>query len=110
MTRYLAIAALMTACGTAEAVEDDKKLHFGMSAVVGFAAVNQWPDNRLLAFGVAMIPGLLKETMDAQSGGTGFSGKDMAANALGAAVGVLTGGLLIHYTRGVTTVAYATTF
>lgn len=88
----------------------DKKLHFAFSAVVGFAAVNQWPDNKPKAFLVAMAPGLLKEIMDAQRGGTGFSGKDLTADALGAAFGVYTGGWLISRNQGTTKVAYATAF
>ena len=88
----------------------DKKMHFGVSAVLGFAAVNQWPDDKPKAFMVAMIPGLLKEVSDAQKGGTGFSGKDLVANALGAAVGVYAGGWMISRRDGATVVAYQTLF
>ena len=88
----------------------DKKLHFGVSAVLGFAAVNQWPNDKPKAFMVAMIPGLLKEITDAQKGGSGFSGKDLAADALGAAVGVYAGGWLISRRDGATVVAYQTSF
>jgi uncharacterized protein YfiM (DUF2279 family) len=85
-------------------------MHFGVSAVVGFAAVNQWPDNKPKAFAVAMIPGVLKEISDAQKGGSGFSGKDLVADALGAAFGVYAGGWLITRAQGTTKVAYATGF
>ena len=85
----------------------DKVLHFGVSAVFGFAARNQWPDRPILAFGVAMIPGVLKEVSDRST--TGFSGKDLVANALGAAAGVYVGGLLIQRQRGTTTVGYSIT-
>lgn len=63
----------------------DKTVHFAVSAVLGVAAINQWPDRPMLAWGVAMVPGILKEVSDRST--TGFSGKDLAANALGAAVG-----------------------
>jgi uncharacterized protein YfiM (DUF2279 family) len=86
----------------------DKKMHFGVSFVLGFAAGNQWPENKPLAFGVAMIPGVLKEISDRNT--TGFSGKDLATDALGAALGVYASGWLIKRNNGVTTVAYATNF
>jgi uncharacterized protein YfiM (DUF2279 family) len=86
----------------------DKALHFGVSAVVGFAAVNQWPDNKPKAFLVAMIPGVLKEVSDRKT--TGFSGKDLVADALGVALGVYAGGWLISRNQGTTKVAYAATF
>ncbi|MCE3000041.1 MAG: hypothetical protein ACK59Y_02455 [Betaproteobacteria bacterium] len=44
---------------------------------------------------MAMIPGLLKEISDSQKSNNHFSGKDMAANALGAALGVQFGNWII---------------
>lgn len=84
---------------------DDKKMHFGVSFVLGFAAGAQWPENKPLAFGVAMIPGLIKEATDTKA-----SGKDLVANAVGAALGVYTGGWLITRNQGTTKVAYAAWF
>lgn len=83
---------------------EDKKIHFAVSAVAGLAAVNQWPESKWKAFGVAMIPGFLKEVSDIK--GSGFSGKDLAADALGAAFGVLGGGWMITNTK----VTYETKF
>jgi len=108
MRALLLVLALLSA--PAWAVEDDKKLHFAASFVFGFAAGAQWPDNKPLAFGVAMIPGVAKEMIDAQSGGTGFSGKDLVADAIGAALGVYAGGWMVRRSGGTTTIAYATTF
>ena len=85
----------------------DKSVHFAVSAVLGVAAINQWPDRPMLAWGVAMVPGVLKEVSDRST--TGFSGKDLAANALGAAVGVGLGGWIIQRQRGATVVAYSVT-
>ena len=82
----------------------DKALHFGVSATLGFAAINQWPREPGKAFAWAMVTGLLKEISDAQRGGSGFSGKDLAADALGAAFGVATGGWLIARQGGQTVV------
>jgi hypothetical protein len=57
-----------------------------------------------------MIPGIFKETLDRKT--TGFSGKDLAADAVGAAVGVLTGGFIVSYSRRTneTRVSYSTQF
>lgn len=84
----------------------DKKMHFGISATLGFAAINQWPNEPLKAFGWALLPGLLKELSDAQKGGSGFSGKDLAADALGAAVGVGLGSWLIVRQGGQTVLLF----
>jgi putative lipoprotein len=86
----------------------DKAMHLGVSFVLGFAAGNQWPDNKPLAFGVAMIPGVLKEVSD--RGTTGFSGKDLVADAVGAALGVYTAHWLITRSQGKTVVAYRADF
>ncbi len=83
----------------------DKTVHFAVSAVLGVAAINQWPDRPMFAWGVAMIPGVLKEASD--RGTTGFSGKDLAANAIGAAAGVYLGGWIIQRQRGATVIAYS---
>ena len=88
----------------------DKKMHLGVSFVLGMATGAQWPDNKPLAFGVAMIPGLLKEASDAGKGGTGFSAKDLVANAVGVALGITTVHFLVKRDNGTTTVAYTTSF
>ena len=89
---------------------EDKAMHLGVSYVMGFAAINQWPNEPAKAFGVAMIPGVLKEVLDAQKGGTGFSGKDLVADAIGAALGVATGHWLISKQGDKVVVSYRTTF
>jgi uncharacterized protein YfiM (DUF2279 family) len=71
----------------------DKAVHFGVSFVLGFAAGNQWPENKPLAISVAMIPGVLKEISDRST--TGFSGKDIAVDLLGATMGVYSSHWLI---------------
>lgn len=68
----------------------DKTRHFVVSAVLGTLSAMHY-ENKWRAFGVALIPGLLKELHDSGQPGNHFSGKDMAANALGAAVGVQIG-------------------
>ncbi len=65
----------------------DKALHFGISAGFGTLSAMHF-ENKWTAFGVAMLPGLLKEIHDSGQTGNRFSGKDLAADALGAAVGV----------------------
>lgn len=75
----------------------DKKMHFGVSGAFGIAAISQYPNEPWRAWGLAMIPGLLKELSDASKGGTGFSYKDMVANALGAGFGITMGRWLVKH-------------
>jgi len=93
----LASALLFTA-GPAHAQDswtgDDKKLHFISSMAIGVAAGAAWPDSKLKAWGIAMVPGLIKEGIDSQEPGNKFSGKDVVVNGLGAAVGVHLPGLM----------------
>lgn len=109
--KHLLLAALLLPC-LASAQDTwtgaDKKLHVSVSFVIGLAAGFQFPGNKPLAFGVALIPGVLKEISDRST--TGFSGKDIAANALGAALGVYASGWLLQHRDRTTTIAYATTF
>lgn len=82
----LASLAGMTHAQAADDWNDaDKVKHFTVSAVLGTAAAMHF-ENKWTAFGVAMIPGVLKELADSR-----FSGKDLAADALGAALGVQLG-------------------
>lgn len=69
---------------------EDKQLHFAVSAGLGVAAYAHTHD-RARAFGLAMVPGILKEIADSQSDGNRFSSKDLAWDALGAAVGLQAG-------------------
>jgi hypothetical protein len=106
--RLLTLAALAAFFTPAHSIESDKKMHLGVSFALGFALANQWPNEPLRAWGVAMVPGLLKEVSD--RGSTGFDGKDLAANAIGAALGVATGRWLVMRSNGTTVVAYRTEF
>ncbi len=106
------MAASTLACATQERPQpkddwkgDDKALHFGVSFALGVATGHQWPKEPLKAFGVALIPGVLKEATDKKA-----SGKDMAANALGAALGVATGRWMVMRNNGTTLVAYRQEF
>jgi uncharacterized protein YfiM (DUF2279 family) len=88
----------------------DKKQHFAVSFVLGIATANQWPDNKPLSIGVAMIPGIAKEISDSQKGGSGFSGKDIAWDFLGALTGVYGTHWVLRRSGGTNKVAYATEF
>lgn len=88
----------------------DKKLHFGVSFVFGFAAGSQWPDNKPLAIGVAMIPGVIKEASDAQKGGSGWSNKDLVWDAIGAMSGVYSAHWLVQYRDKKPMLSYRTEF
>jgi uncharacterized protein YfiM (DUF2279 family) len=64
----------------------DKVKHLGVSAAIG-AGVKSLGFSGAGAFGLALVPGVLKELHDSKRG-TGWSNRDMAANAIGAAVGI----------------------
>jgi len=78
----------------------DKLSHMAVSAALGTAS-GAYFENKWTAFGVAMIPGVVKEIIDSRDRGNRFSGKDLAANAIGAAVGVQFGHWIIT-SRGLT--------
>jgi len=96
MKTIIAIALALSSIGSVAQDKwngKDKAEHFAVSFAVGFATGNQWPENKPLAIGVAMIPGLLKEVSDRST--TGFSGKDLVADLLGASLGVYSAHWLI---------------
>lgn len=66
---------------------DDKALHAGGSAALGVLAATM-TDSEAGAFAIAMVPGVLKEISDRRTCGNFFSVKDLAADALGAYLGV----------------------
>ena len=87
-SRLLALCLLASTPAVAEEWSGaDKAQHFALSAAFGTLSAMHF-ENKWTAFGVAMIPGLLKEIHDGSQAGNRFSGKDLAADALGAAVGV----------------------
>jgi uncharacterized protein YfiM (DUF2279 family) len=114
MRHYILALALLTppafATDQDSWVSHDKAQHFAVSAVFGYAAGAQWPESKPKAFAIAMIPGVAKELLDMRKGGTGFSSKDLAADALGAAIGVYAAGWMLSYNQRTTTVAYTTQF
>lgn len=82
--------------------------HFLVSGVAGVVcATHIYPKQSLKAFGCAMLPGLLKETLDSTQKGNHFSKKDLIADAVGAAIGVYTGGLLLSYSERTRTTTVA---
>ena len=88
----LFITALLTVSifpAQAQHLEKDKVQHIVVSAGLGVVVAAAKPDwTSGDQFLVAMIPGVMKETYDARKGGTGFSGKDLLADAAGAFAGV----------------------
>lgn len=87
-------AGLMISCSNSHAVETDKAAHAAGSAAISLAAAPLLADSEhpiLYPFAVSFSVGVLKEIYDSRPGGTGFSNEDLAADALGAAVGAVTG-------------------
>src|SRR5574341_251279 len=83
----------------------DKKMHAGVSFMVGIGTRQVWRDEPLKAWGVALIRGIIKEATDPKP-----SAKDMVANALGAALGVYTGGLFVVTNGDQVVVGYSKEF
>jgi hypothetical protein len=106
--RLLTLAALAAFFTSAHSIEKDKQMHAGVSFFLGMAAAHQLPDRPVLAWGIAMVPGLIKEVSDRK--GTGFDGKDLLANGIGAALGVATTHWILSRSNGTTVVAYRTEF
>jgi len=69
----------------------DKTQHMAVSAAFGGIARAVTP-NKLTAFGLAMAPGIAKELYDGRHEGKHTASvKDLAADAVGAAIGVYVG-------------------
>lgn len=96
----LILAAFVLAfCGTARAdswTTPDKPKHVAVSAAMASAGVAVGLTERQ-AFAASLAVGFAKEVHDAtRRGGTGFSTKDLAADALGAYLGAKFAGLTIR--------------
>lgn len=85
----IALAALLLprACQAQDITGHDKLDHVVVSAGFGLLA-SGLTHSRPRAYAIGLSAGLVKELVDAERGGTGFSGRDMAANLLGVAIGV----------------------
>lgn len=83
----------------------DKAKHAAVSFALGAGAGAIMPDNKTEAFALAMLPGIAKELSDSRKGGSGWSNKDLIADALGAYVGVQLGSnVALHFGRRSVTV------
>lgn len=87
----------------------DKREHFIIGSIIGAVGTGV-SGSMWTGFAIGAGAGVLKESLDTQKTGGKFSGKDVAATMLGAAVGVAVGGLVIRYSQGTTQVAYTTRF
>ena len=98
----LLIAGLFLLCQPVFAETDtfgeDKLLHIEASSTVGLMS-GTIIENKYAAFGVAMIPGILKEIHDSQQKNNFFSKGDIIADAVGAAIGVWFGNTYIRPMR-----------
>ena len=92
--KLIATCALLALTGAASAQDSwngaDKPKHLAASAfsavvVEGLFVQTLHPVER---FGLAMLPGIVKEISDMRRGGSGFSGKDLVADALGVGLGM----------------------
>ena len=99
--KLIAACALFALAGVASAQDRwngaDKPKHFAVSAfsavvIEGLFAQTLHPVER---FGLAMLPGFAKEVADMRRGGSGFSGKDIVADAFGVLGGMVFSGVVI---------------
>lgn len=90
---------------------DDKQAHLAVSTMIGVIVADVARDRPYWQrFAISMAPLTAKEVLDAQSGGTGFSWKDMTWNAVGVAAGLHFGGAFIARQQGQTVVGVAREF
>ena len=68
----------------------DKPKHIAASAISAVVVESLFAQTLHPAqrFGLAMVPGVIKELADMRRGGSGFSGKDLVADALGVGLGM----------------------
>lgn len=104
--RHSLIISLLVLSGLAHADDwtgEDKNKHFAGSALMGVAASVAFKDSDhpvLYPMAAVLAVGLAKEIRDeVATSGSGFIYKDLAADALGAALGVSVGNGVIYATR-----------
>jgi putative lipoprotein len=98
LAAFVLTVAGWSACTRAQADEwgtPDKPKHLAVSAAMAGAFVAAGMSERQ-AFAASLAVGLAKELHDSRRGGSGFSGKDLAADALGAYMGAKLGGVIIR--------------
>ena len=79
----------------------DKRWHAGFSCFFGAGAAAWKPESAGKAWLIAMVPGTIKEAADAASAtGSGWSWKDMGANALGACLCVSGARVVLRHSEG----------
>ena len=92
--KLIAACALFAWASAASAQDSwtgsDKPKHIAASAISAVVVESLFADTLtpVERFGLAMLPGVIKELADSRRGGSGISGKDFAANALGVGLGM----------------------
>ena len=84
--------------------------HFFVSTVIGIGCANVYKESFGKAWACAMVPGTVKELIDATQKENHFSSRDMAFNAVGAALGVSIGHFALRRQDGQTVVIYSARF
>ena len=122
--RHLIALTLAALCATSFATERPKdpppvqqhwkheggQEHFFISGAAGLACSQVFTDSFGRAWACAMVPGTVKELLDASENGNKFSAEDMAFNALGAALGVRAGHWARRRANGQAVVSYSAWF
>jgi len=86
----------------------DKVKHVAVSASIA-AAVKAYGYSDAGAFAISLLPGIAKELHDHKRG-SGWSNRDMIANALGAGIGIKSANWFIKQDAGQTVIGYRTEF
>lgn len=94
-SKTLAALALCAAASAPTLAQDrwdgpDKPKHVAASAISAVVVESLFAQtlHPLTRFGLAMAPGILKELADTRKGGSGISGKDIVADAIGVGFGM----------------------
>lgn len=101
MSKLIAVCALLAWATAANAQDSwngaDKPKHIAASAISALIVESLWAEELPLTarFSLAMVPGVIKELADMRRGGSGFSWKDIGADAIGVASGMVFHGLII---------------
>lgn len=92
--KIIAACAVFVWAGSASAQDSwtgaDKPKHIAASAISAVVVESLFTEtlNPAQRFGLAMVPGIGKELFDMRKGGSGFSVKDLAADAIGVGFGM----------------------
>lgn len=96
---FLATLLSLPAFGQDRWDGEDKPKHVAASAISAIIVESAFAKTLtpVERFGLAMVPGVLKEFADMRTGGSGFSGKDIVADIAGVLSGMVINGVVVRH-------------